>query len=544
MIFSDNPLKMIEHFSALTSPRRTIRGKVELVNSSTAYSYADALKEFKVERTGEESKFFGFGVAQKLTFLLRDKDREITINPKEEVKSYITAIENDYADCFPVFYVSETKRDENNNDLTVTAFDALEAAAAHTIAEVTLTSYTLLELAEAIAPIIGASGVVLSLGSQTAEACFDTSYEGGANFEGTESLRIVLNAIAEATQTIYYLNYENKIVFKRLKKSSPEEITLTKADYIELDSKTPHTLKAIVSATELGDNVEAAGEGEGDTQYVRNNPFWELREDIADLVEAALEAVYGTTISQFTCSWRGNYLAEVGTELKMAAKDGSQVVSYLINDTLQYNGGLHQTTSWKYTDNEGESFNNPTNIGEAIKQTFAKVDKVNKEILMVAGETKANSDKIATLELNTESINASVRRIEEDSAKNLEEVNNNISQLTSRVDAQMTAEQIRIEIETEIANGVGNVKTGKGYTLDDEGLTIDGLNDTTNNHLKTNISNNGMRVYNNDEETLTADDSGVKAKDLHATTFLIIGKNSRLEDYGGRTACFWIGGNN
>jgi hypothetical protein len=43
------------------------------------------------------------------------------------------------------------------------------------------------------------------------------------------------------------------------------------------------------------------------------------------------------------------------------------------------------------------------------------------------------------------------------------------------------------------------------------------------------------------EAMLTADDSGVQAKNLHATTYLIVGKNSRFEDYGGRTGCFWIG---
>jgi hypothetical protein len=46
-----------------------------------------------------------------------------------------------------------------------------------------------------------------------------------------------------------------------------------------------------------------------------------------------------------------------------------------------------------------------------------------------------------------------------------------------------------------------------------------------------------------DNKLLTANKEGVVAKDLHATTYLIIGKNSRFEDFGSdRTACFWIGG--
>ena len=54
------------------------------------------------------------------------------------------------------------------------------------------------------------------------------------------------------------------------------------------------------------------------------------------------------------------------------------------------------------------------------------------------------------------------------------------------------------------------------------------------------------KLTKNDDEVLVADHDGVKAEDLHATTYLIIGKNSRFEDYKSglqqRTGCFWIGG--
>ena len=53
-----------------------------------------------------------------------------------------------------------------------------------------------------------------------------------------------------------------------------------------------------------------------------------------------------------------------------------------------------------------------------------------------------------------------------------------------------------------------------------------------------------MRVSKGSEVVLTADNGGVEARNLHATTYLIIGGNSRFEDYnnGSRTGCFWIGG--
>ena len=60
--------------------------------------------------------------------------------------------------------------------------------------------------------------------------------------------------------------------------------------------------------------------------------------------------------------------------------------------------------------------------------------------------------------------------------------------------------------------------------------------------MKTQITEDGMTVYKNEDAVLTANNTGVDAVNLHATTYLIIGNNSRLEDYGSdRTGCFFIG---
>ena len=81
--------------------------------------------------------------------------------------------------------------------------------------------------------------------------------------------------------------------------------------------------------------------------------------------------------------------------------------------------------------------------------------------------------------------------------------------------------------------------TSTGYTFDDDGLTVE----KSGSEMKTQITENGMTVFQNDAAVLTANNNGVDAKNLHATTYLIVGKNSRFEDFGeSRTGCFWIGG--
>lgn len=88
---------------------------------------------------------------------------------------------------------------------------------------------------------------------------------------------------------------------------------------------------------------------------------------------------------------------------------------------------------------------------------------------------------------------------------------------------------------------------GQDFTLNNDGMTIEGDNDS-NNRIKTNISNQGMTVYADEQPKLIANEKGVAAEDLDATTYLIVGGRCRFENYTSngtkRTGCFWIGGNN
>lgn len=90
----------------------------------------------------------------------------------------------------------------------------------------------------------------------------------------------------------------------------------------------------------------------------------------------------------------------------------------------------------------------------------------------------------------------------------------------------------------------GAVGSDKNFILDGRGVTVDGIDNDNNVRNTTNISNKGMTVYANGDEKLKANNEGVEATDLHAKTYLIIGGNSRIENYDNnrRSACFWIGG--
>jgi hypothetical protein len=525
-------------FTNLISPIRSIKGKVELLDGSTStsieFSNVDALKSFKVDRTGELGKFFGFGVAQKLEVKLLDKERVIDIPKDKELKVWLSDDE-EFISPYPTFYTTDnSKRDEKTNELTVEAYDKLSAAAGYKVADLALsTPYTLRDFAQSCAAMLGVEAQGLE------DASFDTVYENGANFEGTESLRDALDDVAEATQTIYFINFENKLTFKRLGFYNASVLTISSEDYIELTCGSTNILSDITSATELGDNVTATTGAQGVTQYVRDNAFWELRDDIGELVEAAVDTIGGAALTTFNCSWRGNYLLEIGDKIEFFAKNGDTITSYYLNDSSTYSGGFASVTEWKYEETT-ETPSNPSTLGEALKQTFAKVDKVNKQITLVVNEAETNRETLSKLQVDTNAITASVESIKTATEDAFANVNDNIAELKSKAELAVTDESVNIKISQALTQqNAQQVTTSSGYSFNKDGLTIS----KSDSSISTTITENGMKVNQNDEEMLVANKDGVKAKDLHATTYLIIGNRSRFEDYGeDRTGCFWIGG--
>lgn len=120
-------------------------------------------------------------------------------------------------------------------------------------------------------------------------------------------------------------------------------------------------------------------------------------------------------------------------------------------------------------------------------------------------------------------------------------VQNTDGKLT-QIEQTNDALNIRIESLENTNPEVDHVTTTSGYTFNADGLTIY----QSGHEIKNLLDNTGMYVTRSDEEILTANNEGVNAINLTARRFLIVGKNSRFEDYSNgtdtnRTACFYIG---
>ena len=527
----------------INSAVRRIQAKVEFFEGSTLVEVChcnDKLKSFTVERVGDESKFFGFGICHRANIKLLDKFRELNISTANSFRiTYIIAGEE--IAPYPMFYVSEVRRQENDNSLSITAYDIMYPDSAHRVADLVLTApYSIREFVQACSDCYGTDGYeIIGVGAE--ETCFDTVMAEGGNFDGSETVREALNDVAEITQTIFYISSNNKLIFKRLDRDGEPVAIISKDKYITLESSTNRRLVRVAHITELGDNA-ATPMLVGTTQYIRNNAFWELRTDLATLLDNAITAIKGLTINQFDCSWRGNPTLEVGDKIGLVAYDNDIVESFVINDVVNYTGMLQETTSWRYNDNEVETEATPISLGDALNQTFAKVDKINKEISLVVKDSQDMVSTVSQLVINAEGILGEVEYISQKTDDSLGAMNNSIDTLSKKVQAGLTSEGLSIAIQTELENGINSVKTKTGFTFDEVGLTIE----KAGSEMTTTITEDGMAVYRDDTEVLTADNTGVYATNLHAKTFLIVGKYSRFEDYINqnnepRTGCFWLG---
>lgn len=530
------------------SPLDAVKSRVLIYNQDglrvAECTCEDILSGFSVSREGVAGKFFGFGVCHKLKMQLINinKDPALTF-----YKGYYAEIY--YGDgtswdrCYPKFYFDEIKVDKKTGDITIIAYDKLKQAADYTYADleinVTADYPALWSIFYKACGLLGIPKPIYDAENEIHSAMYDILYspQTPPNYDGTEDVRSVLDDVAEVLRVIYFLDRYENLTWKKVCIDREADLQVTPDMYYEWEEESAKVLSVLYSTNELSDTegieVDTAGNV---VQYIRENGLLTLREDVQDIL-----ATYNSPfrMTPFILDWSGDYTLEIGDciEIHNNEDDGTTKV-YILNDEVDYAGTLSQATSWEWTDNDAENDNSPVNIADKINQTFAKVDKVNKEITLLTTELGGYPEKLAQMQVTVDDITTRVVRVENVTDEEVAALTNRIDTLAKETALKVDAEGVEIIVEETLSEGVEKVVTSaKKYTFDDTGLNIS----SSDSNISTTITEDGMRIYRGREEVLTADNEGVKAEDLHATTFLIIGTTSRLEDRGNRTACFWIG---
>ena len=171
-----------------------------------------------------------------------------------------------------------------------------------------------------------------------------------------------------------------------------------------------------------------------------------------------------------------------------------------------------------------------------------KLDEVKNNVSGQIGNVTTEIERITEAQQNNEQIILSALE------KKVETSDFEIYQQEQKAEMEILSNQISITVtETEqkikdAVDGIDSVTTSTGYTFGADGLRIAKQGEQMENKL----DNTGMYVTRDNVPILTANNQGVTALNLTAHQYLIVGQNSRFEDYTGdggeaRTGCFWIG---
>ena len=524
---------------------REFKARVELLRGSTLiniFTHDGDLVSFTIDRECDSTKYFGFGVCQKVIVKLRDKERKINIEKGMRLQvSY--GIGDEYLYTQPIYIVDEIQRDELTNDLTITAYDSIFSANTIYTKDLDLPDkFNLKILTILCAAKLGMPIRFINIKNDILNREFDKSH---VNIAGNESLRDLMDDIAEIMGCVYYLNNNWELTFRAYGNNDKPDYIIDKSKYFTLTAKDVRHLQNIVSTNALGNtNMVSTGNTSslGLTQYIRDNVFLSTRTDreVVEILSKTIIGVNDMPIANFDCKYRGDFRLEVGDLVQFVRKDGSTFTTIVFADTITYNGGLSGRV---YRDNnESESIQsdvNPGTIAGFISKTNAIIDKVENKITLEAAKTDNLSEQIGKLEVSTNSINATVTQTKDNYEAYIETMNGTINSITEQVSAAITSENLAIEVERTLSNGVASVHTKTGFTFDSDGLSIH----KSGTEMNTQITEDGMTVYRGNTALLTANHRGVDAKNLSASTYLTIGDNSRFENSndGSRTACFWIG---
>ena len=533
MVSISNELK-----TAFASDSRRLKGKVELFNNSTStlITSQDKLKSIQVSRYSNE-KVFGFALCQKATIEIIDENHDIEVAEGQKVKISIgakIASGTDYVG-YCDFFIDRYSRDEVSHLLKIEAFDRIQELSR---LKTSLFNFSFPMTLQEIISIIQNSINIEIIYDNNLPNLNVTFEKAQVNIEGTESVRSFIEAICELTGTICYINQSNQLVLKKIAGDTVNE-TINRDRIFDFSQSEGNTITGLISATELGNNL-SVGSTDGYQYIIRENPFLTNDQDLCIVcLNNLLTSINGFVFNPYELKWRGSPDLEAGDRVKIQKKDGTYLETLYLGEELTYNGGLISNANWAYIQEEEPS--NPSNLGDILKQTYARVDKVNKQIdIVVAGKDEIE-DKIAKLQLTTDGISATVSSNKTETDERFNSVNDNLNALAKSVSATMTQDQINILIQQQLANNVDSVTTATGFTFNADGLTIE----KSGNEMKTQIDEDGMTIFKDNQEVLTVNNTGVDAYNLKATTYLIIGNETRFEKFNHKTrgtgvGCFWL----
>lgn len=373
--------------------------------------------------------------------------------------------------------------------------------------------------------------------------------------------RTVISAICELNGVLGHINRQGKFTYvsleRKLKVIHPSKLIhpgkgiypgmLTYMDYDRYDiSKSLYrTCEYEDFETERISKVQirqqegdiGAIAGTGNNCYIVEDNFLvygKIPEKLSEICERLLQKISEIKYRPFKAVVKGNPCIEVGDIVNIQTRY-KEVEGYVFERTLTGIQALKDSFETKGVQEYSEKVNS---TNREIKRLKGKTNILTRNVeetreMISDVESGLSTEIIKNTQLVSQTISETNKKLENETSA-LKSSYSNLEQKVNEFDITF---QEKLEKINEQGEAIEDLKS-TSYKFGTEDLTIK----KSNSEMETKINENGMRVYKNSEEVLVANNNGVDAVNLHAKTYLIIGNNSRLEDFGSeRTACFWVG---
>ena len=472
------------------------------------------IKSAKIESTGVQGKIFGTTYCQKLSCTLIDsynlnvqkgdfvelwfypteKNIDLTVDEHTNGCPGLKNNEN-YMTFYNTYIVDSVKKNEKTGEISLIGYDYMNKAA-NTLFYLPNSSdtFTLKNILFWCWSLLSEDNIYIDVyyyGEKPSYLPTQWTREQ-INLSGKETVRDIFNAVAEICGENYFCHSRNGMRYSRnyneytsiMGKAISatkwvgtggrwlsngvkavgdqylrDKVYIDKSKYFELTSDKPYKLTGITATNELNDSV-SVGTDEY-RQVIYNNPFLTLLPDETQqtILTGILNKLKDISITPFNCEWRGDPRLEPTDWLEFEDKNGNKFQSFLLNETVEYNGGF-KSTMWVDKMESQTPIAADRNISTSILKTKATVDKVKGEITLEVSRAKEAEQLLGSrITLNENAITSEVKNRQDADSELSSTITQTANSITSEVSRATGKEnELAADIST-ITQTVDNIST-------------------------------------------------------------------------------------
>lgn len=299
------------------------------------------------------------------------------------------------------------------------------------------------------------------------------------------------------------------------------------ADSLKYEKYSTDTIQRVqINRDENDIGIIYPKDAEGNCFTITGNILlWQMSDtDVEDVAKSLFQKLCSVNYTPARVSVPKTNAIRSGEIVKIIDTLGNEIKTYVMRVNITSSGTSIESTGDK------QYGSNVAVASEKFSNLIGKVLRISKSVDGLIIKNEDLEGKYASVSIDVDNISTEISK----QTQELDDIR------TSITTVQQTSENITIQVQKIVDDGVTKVNTGLGLTIDETCVNIhrDG------SEMSNSLDEKGMYVIRSkgtDNETtmLQADADGVEATNLTAKNFLIIG-HARFEAYEDGVGCFYV----